>query len=175
MTEEHRKKLAWTKPCRGFMIIAYDKTDPSKVYGYNPKQATFNWGQGYVYTRRGKQESNMLDNIIKEVKSIKSWPSKWIKRQRKENDTRPRTNIGSYFSFRRHLNRHLELKIIRISSDNCEYLATGVVQGSWWPMVYIERRENVIQRFISAGKSEADAIHVHHHYLRKQYEAGMNY
>lgn len=128
-----------------------------------------------ISTCRGKQESNMLDNIIKEVKSIKSWPSKWIKRQRKENDTRPRTNIGSYFSFRRHLNRHLELKIIRISSDNCEYLATGVVPGSWWPMVHIELRENVIKKFIAIGGTEDDAIYEHHYHLRKQYKAGMNY
>lgn len=164
MTEEHRKKLSWTKPCRGFMIIAYNRNDPSEVYGYNPKQAMFYRGQGYVYHYRGKQDSNMLDNIIKEVKSIKSWPSKWIKRRRRENDTRPRTNIGSYFSFRRHLNRHLELKIIRISSDNSEYLATGVVPGSWWPMVFIKLRRSVIESYRNMNSPEPKKTAIANHY-----------
>lgn len=127
------------------MIIAYNRNDPSEVYGYNPKQARFYRGQGYVYRYRGKQDSDMLNNLIKKLSSMKKWPVNLIKRRRSENDTGPYTQTGSYFGFRKHLNRHLELKIIRISSENCEYLATGVVSGSWWPMVYIKPRQEVIE------------------------------
>ena len=172
MTEEHRKKLSWTKPCRGFMIIAYNRNDPSEVYGYHPKQARFYRNQGYVYRYRGKQDSDMLNNLIETLHSMKVRPTKWtkwIKRRHIENVDSPYTQIGSYFWFRKHLNRHLELKIIRISSDNCEYLATGVVPGSSWPMVFIELRQSVIESYRNMSNPEPEKTAIANHYGTLKY------
>ena len=73
------------------MIIAYNRNDPSEVYGYHPKQARFYRNQGYVYHYRGKQDSDMLNNLIEKLHSMKVRSTKWIKCRHIENVDRPYT------------------------------------------------------------------------------------
>lgn len=140
--EEVRERNFKTKPCRFFMIIAYDKNNPDeKVWGYNPKRNAFYFGKGFPYSYRGKQKPDMLNGIILDLSSVKK-------------------NMPNFFSedkLEKVSILDLEFKIIRISSTNSPYYATKLNTKDWYPNVYIYPKGKLIDWFKTKGKSEKDA------------------
>lgn len=120
------------------MIVAVDKDDPSIVYGYNAKRARFYRGAGCIYQYRGKQKPTMINHMINEVTRMTKCDPRYAYEYRKTyHGKRYTLPKNYYFMYRKHLAKNLDIKIIHISSDKCDYCAVEHVKGSWWPMARI--------------------------------------
>lgn len=140
-------------PARVFMIVAVNKDDPSEVWGYNAKQGTFYRGMGHAdYFNSGKHSPRMLNELTKFLHTHFCIGGTAFKSHRCKG-----TYVGMFFDKRKHLNHNMEIKLIHLSSEKCPYYATKYVDGSWWPMVRIMPREQVIKWFESHGKTAKDA------------------
>ena len=167
--EKHASELTLHKKlCRAFMIIAYDPANPANVWGFNSKEASFYYGKGCVYSFEGRQPSDMINYIVKRLHSIRHFKIKdgYVKRPTHKyanGDHDPRSHVGFYFRCRKHLNRGLKFKIIRLSSDKCPYLVYGAdFTSRRYPMAKIMLHEKAIECYRNENVPESDALKIHH-------------
>lgn len=137
-------KAVKTRQARAYMIIAYDPKNPAVVFGYNPKQAAFYFQKGFVYFYQGKQKSNMLNDAIQQLHTIKKIYS--------------HSYIGRYFRNYKHLHhgRNLKFKIIHLSSPKCEYVVSNLDLKTWWHMAEIRYRKTAEKYHSENGSTIED-------------------